>query len=84
MYATEELQKFYNCAEKFKQFKKKMSMYGGSGDPSLIFGKFPVTEEEQTALDMFLLKKVTQNITVDTLALTVWVLQKHYGEGKLG
>ena len=82
VYATEELQDFYK-SKHMLDFKKKASMYSGGGDLSLIFGKFPVTEEEQTAIDIFLMKKVTKKITMDTVALTLWLLQRHYGNGKL-
>lgn len=83
VYATEELQDFYK-SKKMLDFKRKVSMYSGGGDLSLIFGKYPVTEEEQTAIDIFLMKKVTKKITMDTVALTLWLLQRHYGDGKLG
>ena len=83
VYATEELQDFYK-SKKMLDFKRKASMYSGGGDLSLIFGKYPVTEEEQTAIDIFLMKKVTKKIAMDTVALTLWLLQRHYGDGKLG
>ena len=83
VYATEELHDFYK-SKKMLDFKRKASMYRGGGDLSLISGKYPVTEEEQTAIDIFLVKKVTKKITMDTVALTLWLLQRDHGDGKLG
>ena len=73
---------FINPKRSSKTFKKA-SVYRGCGNPSILFGKFPVTQEEQTAIDIFLIKKVTNKKTIDTVALTLWLLQRHYGEGKL-
>lgn len=54
-------------------------MHSRFGDPSIIFGKFPVTEEEQTAVDDFLMKKVTNKIIMDAVAFTLWLLERHMG-----
>ena len=83
LYQTKALIKFYRSKE-FKILIKKMSLYGLYADYRVVYKKYPVTEEELSAIEKFILKNVTHQVTLDTITLTLWVLKQHYVDGKLG
>ena len=49
-----------------------------------IYQEYPVTKEEQLAIQRFILQKVTHQVTLDIITMIGWVLKQHHGDGKLG
>ena len=53
LYQTKALIKFYRSKE-FKILIKKMSLYGLYADYRVVYKKYPVTEEELSAIEKFI------------------------------
>lgn len=62
---------------------EKNSLYGLDADCAVAYKKFNISEEELN-IEKFILKKITKQVTLDIITVTLWVLTQHYGDSKLG
>ena len=83
LYETKAIQKFYK-SKQFRILNRKNSLYGLDADCAVAYKKFNISEEEQSTIEKFILKKITKQVTLDIITVTLWVLTQHYGDSKLG
>lgn len=73
----------YYCSPEFKVLKKKFSLWSRDSEFERSLPRFPCGEEIVKEIELYIMKHVTNNqISVDAIVLTDWVLDQFYPNSK--